>query len=158
MNCEHDLASAAVFFRHALDLEPNNSVILSKRAVLASRLGRIEEAIELAPGNEIARANLAIFYLFAEQPDESVAELERLERDLYRFLVGALAFSAVDRAAESDAALAQLIEHYGDSSAYYVAAVYAWRNDRDAAFEWLDRAVGEGQSTGGITSRRFSTA
>jgi TolB-like protein/Flp pilus assembly protein TadD len=191
MNHEYDFASAAVFFRRALDIEPNNPVILSNRAVLASRLRRTDEAIELsrkslaldpitsvgysnlsdflaragrpfeaievarkavelAPGNEIARANLAIFYLLAEQADESVAELERFERDIYRFLIGALAFPAVDRAAESDAALAQLIEQYADSGAYYVAAVYAWRNDRDAAFEWLERAVSEGQSTNGI--------
>jgi TolB-like protein len=191
MNYERDLASAAEFFRRALDIEPNNPVILGNQAVLAGRLRRVDEAIELsrkslaldpirsvgysnlsdllaragrpfeavevaqkavelAPGNQIARANLAIAYLLAEQADESISELERFERDLYRFLVGALAFHSVNRAAESDAALAQLVGQYADSSAYYIAIVHAWRDDKGAAFEWLDRAVSEGQSTNGI--------
>ncbi len=42
--------------------------------------------------------------------------------------------------AESDANLRDLIEKYGEGSAYQVAEAYGARGERDAAFEWLDRA------------------
>ena len=44
------------------------------------------------------------------------------------------------RIPESDAALAELIEKFGETAAYQIAEVYAYRNDKDHAFEWLERA------------------
>ena len=44
------------------------------------------------------------------------------------------------QAAESDAALAELIERHEDW-AYQIARVLAFRGEADRAFEWLDRAV-----------------
>jgi hypothetical protein len=42
--------------------------------------------------------------------------------------------------AESDAALAELIATNAETAAYQIAEVYAYRNDKDRAFEWLERA------------------
>jgi hypothetical protein len=44
------------------------------------------------------------------------------------------------RIPESDAALAELIAKTSETAAYQVAEAYAYRNDRDKAFEWLERA------------------
>ena len=44
------------------------------------------------------------------------------------------------RIPEADAALAGLIESSADSAAYQIADVYAYRGDKDRAFEWLERA------------------
>jgi hypothetical protein len=41
---------------------------------------------------------------------------------------------------ESDEALKALATGFADSQAYYVAMTYAYRNDPDVAFHWLDRA------------------
>jgi predicted RNase H-like nuclease len=38
----------------------------------------------------------------------------------------------------------------GDALAYQYATVYAWRNDRDEAFRWLDR--GFQRHDGGLTA------
>ncbi len=40
----------------------------------------------------------------------------------------------------SQRALSGLVATYGRSAAFQIAEVYAWRGERDQAFEWLDRA------------------
>jgi hypothetical protein len=47
---------------------------------------------------------------------------------------------AAGRKAESDAQLAEAIRQNGTSSPYGIADVYAFRGEKDRAFEWLDRA------------------
>ncbi len=49
---------------------------------------------------------------------------------------------------ESDAALSELIAKYHEGGAYQIAQVYAFRNQSDEAFEWLDRAYA--QRDGGL--------
>jgi hypothetical protein len=44
------------------------------------------------------------------------------------------------RIPESDSALSELIAKNGETAAYQVAEAYAYRNDKDHAFEWLERA------------------
>ena len=56
-------------------------------------------------------------------------------------LVGlALAYHALGRKKESEAALAELIDKYGSSAAFQVAEVYAFRGEANETFECLERA------------------
>ena len=52
-----------------------------------------------------------------------------------------MAYHALGRKADSDAALAALIAKYEKDWAYNIAYVYAFRGEADKAFEWLDKAV-----------------
>ena len=54
----------------------------------------------------------------------------------------AIAYHALGRKRESDAALSELITKYQQNT-YRIAEVYAFRNQSGAAFEWLDRAYVE---------------
>jgi serine/threonine-protein kinase len=45
-----------------------------------------------------------------------------------------------------------MIGKHGESAAYQIAEVYAWRGERDKAFEWLERAYAQGD--GGFTFLR----
>ena len=63
------------------------------------------------------------------------AELEPNER--YRHFELALAHHARGDRPAADAALGELIARDRDVMAYQVAEVYAWRNETDKAFEWL---------------------
>jgi serine/threonine-protein kinase len=49
-------------------------------------------------------------------------------------------WAAAGRKSESDAELAETIRHNGSSWPSEIARVYAFRGDKDRAFEWLDRA------------------
>jgi hypothetical protein len=52
-----------------------------------------------------------------------------------------MAYHALGRKADSDAALAGLIAKYEKDASYNIAYVYAFRGETDHAFEWLDKAV-----------------
>jgi tetratricopeptide (TPR) repeat protein len=52
-----------------------------------------------------------------------------------------MAYYALGQAAESDAALTELIEKYEQQWSSYIAAVLAYRGEADRAFAWLDKAV-----------------
>ena len=52
----------------------------------------------------------------------------------------AIAYHALRRKSESDAALARLVKDRAEDAAYQVAQVYAYRAELDDAFTWLDRA------------------
>jgi hypothetical protein len=51
-----------------------------------------------------------------------------------------MAYYALGRKQESDAALSESITKYPASGAYQIAEVYAFWNQSDEAFEWLERA------------------
>ena len=56
-------------------------------------------------------------------------------------------------APESEQALDALKTKYTAGSAFQIAVVYAWRADKDHAFEWLDRAYD--QHDGGMPRLRY---
>ena len=60
-----------------------------------------------------------------------------------------MAYHALNRQAESDTALAELIAKDASDSAYNIAYVFAFRGETDKAFEWLDKA--EQQDDGGLS-------
>ena len=62
-----------------------------------------------------------------------------------RTMVGlAMAFHDLGRVEESDDQLKAFIDGYGERSPREVARIYAWRGDKDLAFEWLRRADDKG--------------
>ena len=52
-----------------------------------------------------------------------------------------MAYHALGRKADSDAALAALIAKDEKDAPYNIAYVYAFRGEADKAFAWLDKAV-----------------
>ncbi len=193
---ERDYAVSAAYFRRALDIAPENSVVLGNAAVLARALGRIDKAIEmtqkglalnpvsafgyvnlsdqlshagrpadaaeaarkaieLAPGNSIAKANLAGAYLLGEQPEMAIEVAEQFDWPFYELFIHALAYDDLGRFDESDDALVTMTEQFADDYAFRIAAVHAWRNDIDTAFDWLYRALDEDQPTRGIKTDPF---
>jgi len=60
--------------------------------------------------------------------------------DWARFLIVSCARWGQKRIPESDAALAELIATTSETGAYQIAEAYGYRNDKDHAFEWLERA------------------
>jgi hypothetical protein len=69
---------------------------------------------------------------------------------LYRLLGAALAQHDLGHERESQLLLDELIAKGSHNAAYQIAEVYAWRGDKERAFEWLERA--RAQRDGGLTS------
>src|SRR5439155_530876 len=71
----------------------------------------------------------------------ALAELEEETSEIYKMIGLPLAYHALGRKADSDAALAALIAKYEKDGPSNIASVYAYRGEADKAFEWLDKAV-----------------
>jgi TolB-like protein/DNA-binding winged helix-turn-helix (wHTH) protein/cytochrome c-type biogenesis protein CcmH/NrfG len=99
-----------------------------------------KKAVELNPDVPPGPFYLIQIYIMQGRPQDALAEFDRVPLESLRTVVYAIAYYALGRKKESDAALRELIAKYHASDAYGVASVYAFRGQSDGAFEWLDRA------------------
>lgn len=87
-----------------------------------------------------ANFGLALTWLRMNEPRRALEAIENETVKLYRSQGRAMICHDLGDAAGSDAALAALIDGYGDERAYEIALVHAYRGDVDRAFEWLETA------------------
>jgi TolB-like protein/Flp pilus assembly protein TadD len=142
------LEEALQLSRRAVELDPLDAVSWGNLGNIRFFVGQLDEAVvdlnktlELNPDSWNAHFFLSEIYIMQGRPQDALPEIERLQdpggRRLYLY---ALAYHALGREKESDAALMELISKYQAIDTYDIAVVYAFRNQSDEAFEWLDRA------------------
>ena len=138
---------ALEFNRRAVALDPVNAQARAFLASILSVLGRQEEAraeyareTELNPSAPNSYAGVGLTYLLEGKFEEAASAAQKDTADWARFLIVSCARWAQKRIPESDAALAELIARVAETGAYQIAEAYAYRNDKDKAFEWLERA------------------
>jgi len=112
------------------------------------RTGRYDAAIasyrtvlSLSPSRGNAHAQLGTALLRKGDAAAALAEIEQEKSEADWGISLPMAYCALGRKAEADAALNALIAKYEKDSAYNIAYVYAFCGDADKAFEWLDKAV-----------------
>ena len=142
-----ETAQALELFRRAVALDPVNA---QARAFLGGSLslsGHQEAAraeygrvVELNPSAPFGHAGVGQSYLLEGKFEEAAVAAQQDAADWARFLIVSCARWGQKRVAESDEALAELIAKAGETAAYQVAEAYGYRNDKDHAFEWLERA------------------
>jgi TolB-like protein/cytochrome c-type biogenesis protein CcmH/NrfG len=110
--------------------------------------GRLDEAITsfrtaltLSPGSIGGHYIIGVALLLKDEPEAALAALAEEADEGYRLIGLVMAYHALGQAAESDAALADLIEKHEQEAAYNIAYVLTFRGEADRAFEWLDKAV-----------------
>jgi tetratricopeptide (TPR) repeat protein len=126
--------------------------------------GRFDAAIvsfrtvlSLAPGRGGAHAELGNALLLKGDAQGALAEIEQETSEMWKMVGLPMAYHALGRKADSDAALAALIAKYEKDAPSNIAYVYAFRGEADKAFEWLDKAVeyGDGGVGGIVTENLF---
>jgi tetratricopeptide (TPR) repeat protein len=139
--------------RRAVDLDPLNAASWEVLTETKFFMGQLDEAaavfkraIELNPDLWNGHPFLSQVFVMQGRPQDALPEIKLVHYDLYRPFLYAIAYHALGRKKESDAALTELIAKYHATSAYQIAAVYAFRNQSDKAFEWLDRAYAQRDS------------
>jgi tetratricopeptide (TPR) repeat protein len=132
--------------RRAVELDPLNADgwdALAETEFLAGQLDEAaahgKKALELSPDVFPGSILLSQIYVAQGRPQDALPEIERVRSDATRALLHAIAYFALGRKKDSDAALSELITKYPRYT-YYIAEVYAFRNQPTEAFEWLDRA------------------
>jgi TolB-like protein/Flp pilus assembly protein TadD len=110
--------------------------------------GRLDEAIasfrtalSLSPGSIAVQSGIGLALLRKDKPEAALAAMQQESYEPLRLIGLAVAYHALGQAAESDAALAELIEKYEQEAAVNIAYVLAFRGEADRAFEWLDMAM-----------------
>jgi TolB-like protein/DNA-binding winged helix-turn-helix (wHTH) protein/Tfp pilus assembly protein PilF len=104
-----------------------------------------KKALELNPDLWPGPILLSKIYVMQGRPQDALPEIELVRNDSARVFLYAIAYHGLGRDNESDSALSELTRKY-PSSAYYIAEVYAFRNQSNKAFEWLDRAYAQRNS------------
>ena len=102
--------------------------------------------MEINPQQTYAPGVLGTLDLLDGHPTEALATSQRSTDAMFRLTFAALAYHDLGQHAESAAALQELIAKYSFGAALQIADVYAWRGDRDQAFEWLERARAQNDS------------
>jgi len=106
----------------------------------------LTRSLEINPQQTYAPGLLAAIDLVEGHPTEALAMSQRSTTPVFRLTNAALALDELGRHEEAAAALQELITKYSFGAALQIADVYAWRGDKDRAFEWLERARAQNDS------------
>jgi len=152
------LDEAVQLSRRAVDLDPLNGDSWGSLGENEFFLGRLDEAaadskkaLELNPDVWPGPIQLSKIYIMQGRPQDALSEIELIGYAPIRAYLYPIAYYALGRKKESDTALSKLIAKYHEST-YGIAQVYAFRNQSDEAFEWLDRAYAQ-RNTGLISTK-----
>jgi serine/threonine-protein kinase len=109
----------------------------------SGRFAEVPEAIariRAIGGDDDANLFSADLDLFEGRPQQALDHYRTQKWQAWELLGAAMAEHTLGHATESQHALEEAIRKYRDAMSYQYAIVYAWRNDKDAAFHWLERA------------------
>lgn len=139
--------------RKSLELEPLG---LGNRLMLGWDLmfsGQTEEAevglrqlLELDNRYPIGHLLLGQVLLLQDRPGEALIEMNLEGEEEWNQFGTVLALDSLGRHDEAVEATNKFIERYGEVWLYQVAVIYAYRDEADAAYDWLDRAYQERDS------------
>ena len=151
------IPEAIAFLHKAAEFDPLNARIWDGiGAVLAihGERGPAREAfnrsLEISPVQSYTPYHLAVTFLEEGKPAEALAISQRSAHEIFRLAGAAEAEHDLGHEKESLQAIDQAIKRWGDIGAAQIAEVYAWRGDKDRAFEWLERAFR--QRDGGLAT------
>jgi tetratricopeptide (TPR) repeat protein len=135
--------------RRAVDFDPLNANSWETLAEIEFYIGQLDQAaadckkaLELNSDVFSPPITLSRIYLLQNRPQDALPEIEHVHYATHRVHLYALTYYALGRKKESDAAL-RINDEYHASNAFEIATIYAFRNQTDEAFEWLDRAYAQ---------------
>ena len=133
-------------------LHNNLGLALYHSGSLAEAEEQLRKLLELSPGIAAGQAHLSKVLIARGQPEAALRAIEKESSEAWRMIGLPLAYHALGRVAESDAALRALSQKFAGEWAYQIAEVHAFRGEIDEAFAWLDRAYA--QRDGGFSEMK----
>jgi TolB-like protein/DNA-binding winged helix-turn-helix (wHTH) protein len=136
--------------RRAVDLDPLNGSsweslgeIKFFRGQLDDAVADLKKALELRPDRWNGHIFLSQTYVLQGRPQDALSEIDLVRNDSFRDCLYVIANHAFGRHRASDSALSKFVTNYRAGNSYLIAEAYAFRNQSDEAFDWLDRAYAE---------------
>jgi TolB-like protein len=171
---DFDWKGAEEAYQKALSLEPGNSEIIygigdlyqglgrwkeavsySKQTIVLDQTyaGQLEEgilsykkALDLDPRFQRAHMYQGRNYLLLGKPDITLKEMQLENVETYKTFGLALAYHALGRKKEANETLKEFLEKYQNDWPYLIAELHAFRNEKDEAFLWLEKAYNKKDS------------
>jgi serine/threonine-protein kinase len=154
-----NLEAAIALARQGADFDPLSYFAhgtLARALVFDGRFDEGEAAgrrsAEVQPGAWASQRAQVYAELLRGNGEAALRHAQLEPSELYRRNELALTYHTLGDRAASDAALSEMIANDSAIAAYQIAQVYAWRGERDAAFEWLQRCY-EIRDTGLLSVR-----
>src|SRR5262249_46192691 len=100
-----------------------------------------EKALAIAPSSDRALYNLGVLDLLENRPQDALAAFRQTAAEELSLGGQAKAEYTLRHTETAQRLLEQLISRLGPKSAGMIARVYAWRGEKQPAFEWAERAL-----------------
>jgi len=133
--------------KKAIDLDPVNSACYTSIGVYYMETDKLPEAetayrkaLDLLPTGPGFHGNLAQLLLLRGEAAAALAEFQRDSDENLQRQGAAMAYFALGRRAEANAALSEMKRMDATTNASGIAEALAYRRESDQAFAWLDRA------------------
>lgn len=141
------IPQAITAMKRAIDLDPLSGYAWCNVGLLQTVIhdypaarASIERALAIIPTNDSFHFALGQLDLLQGRLADAQSEFQKQAAEGNRRMGVAMVEHAGGHGKQSDAALKELIDKNARDMAYQVADVYAWRGEKDRAFEWLERA------------------
>ena len=152
------LDEAIALLEYAVARDPVNPSVHNGLGLAYFFAGRLDEALasfrtmeSLWPGDMGFGQSLIGWVLLQKgEPEAALEAIQPVSSERSRLPTLVMAYHALGQSAESDAALAEMIEKYRQVDQWKISFALAFRGEADRAFEWLDRAVEHNDT--GLTS------
>jgi len=150
------LADALLELDKAIRIDPLVATYYSLRGRLLFYSGNLpaardayQQLLRINPAHPHANVDLATIDLMEGRPEQALVELQQSGAPGWRLIGTAMVEYSLGHQDKSQQALDQSIATAAPFAAYQIAEVYAWRGEKDQAFQWLERAYV--QHDGGLT-------
>jgi serine/threonine protein kinase len=141
------ILQAIAAMNKAIELDPlssyawaNAGLFLTESRDYPAARRALERAVAITPSNDSFHFALGQLDMLQGRLTDALAEFQRQGGDGARRMGDAMIEHANGHEKQSQQALKDLIARHANDMAYQVADVYAWRGEKDKAFEWLERA------------------
>jgi serine/threonine protein kinase/TolB-like protein len=141
------LPEAIAVLKHATESDPLSvrawrtlSHALAANGQMAAAGVALRRGFEVQPQSLLLQYSLGRFELVEGHPSQALAAFRSVDSEALRLSGLAMAEHSLGHVTESQQFLDELIAKDAQHAAYQIAQVYAWRGEKDRAFEWLERA------------------
>jgi TolB-like protein len=99
-----------------------------------------QRALQIHPESVGAQWEMVEVLLFKGRAAEALMASTRINDSVRQLMGTALAQYSLGHAQQAQQALDEMIAKYAQVEAFQIAETYAWRGEKDKAFDWLERA------------------
>lgn len=141
------LAACVNMLENAIKLDPLNDIHYLNLGIVYLLLNRLDEAYQavakyayLHPESVAQHAMMSHILIAMDKKEEALVEARLEVNDYWRLSTLSFATYAIGDREKADILLKEYVVGYGESIPGHIASLYAFRGEKDHAFEWLERA------------------